>query len=177
MKTTLPSGAATSPQTITAETQLQSFESAMKLFHNRNFQRARELFLEAVGGPERDVAHRAQLHASMCERRLEQPSVELQTADDYYNYGVALLNTRKVAEARTHLEKALELAPDSDHVHYALAAVRALAGDVTEAYEHLRRAIELEPKNRILARQDADIASLGSQPQFQALLYPEKKSW
>ena len=44
-------------------------------------------------------------------------------------------------------------------------------------YENLRRAIELEPRNRIIARQDADFAPLANQPPFDALLYPEKKSW
>jgi tetratricopeptide (TPR) repeat protein len=138
---------------------------------------ARELFLEAAAGPERDVAHRAKLHASMCDRRLDVPSVNLRTAEDYYNYGVALLNTRKVEESRTNLEKALQMAPDTDHIHYALALVYALAGEASSAYEHLRRAIELEPRNRIMARQDGDFSALSGHPQFQALLYPEKKSW
>jgi len=171
------SGAAAVPQSIGAEKQLQNFEAAIKLFHGRRFKEARELFLEAAAGPERDVAHRAQLHASMCDRRLQQTSVTLRTPEDFYNYGVALLNTRKVEEARLHLERALELAPDSDHVHYALALAHALAGELTPAHDHLRRAIELEPRNRIMARQDADFAPLSGQPQFQALLYPEKKSW
>jgi tetratricopeptide (TPR) repeat protein len=171
------SGAAAVPQTISPEKQLRSFESASKLFHSRKFKEARELFLEAADGPERDVAHRAQLHARMCDRRLQQPAVTLRTAEEFYNYGVALLNTRKVDEARSHLHRALELAPDSDHVHYALALAYAHAGDLASAHEHLQRAIALEPKNRIMARQDTDFAPLHGNPQFQALLYPEKKSW
>jgi Tfp pilus assembly protein PilF len=88
-----------------------------------------------------------------------------------------LINTRNVTEARVHLEKALEIAPDADHVHYALALALALGGDPKRAYESLRRAIELEPRNRIIARQDQDFAPLAHQPPFDALLYPEKKSW
>jgi tetratricopeptide (TPR) repeat protein len=171
------SGAAAKAQAVSAEKQLQNFEAASKLFHARKLPEARELFMEAAAGPERDVAHRAKLHASMCDRRLQQPSVNLRTAEDFYNYGVALLNTRKVEESRANLEKALQLAPDTDHIHYALALVQALAGDVAGAHEHLRRAIELEPRNRIMARQDGDFAALSGHPQFQALLYPEKKNW
>jgi tetratricopeptide (TPR) repeat protein len=171
------SGAAAKTQAVSSEKQLQDFEGAIKLFHARKFEEARELFLKAAAGPERDVAHRAKLHASMCDRRLPQPSVNLRTAEDFYNYGVALLNTRKVEESRVNLEKALQLAPDTDHIHYALALVQALAGDVAGAHEHLRRAIELEPRNRIMARQDGDFAALSGHPQFQALLYPEKKNW
>ena len=88
--------------------QRSSFEAAMKLFHARQLREARELFVIAAGGPERDVAQRARVHIAMCDRRLEQSTVNLHTAEDHYNYGVALINTRNVAEARTHLEKALE---------------------------------------------------------------------
>jgi tetratricopeptide (TPR) repeat protein len=157
--------------------QFTSFEAAMKLFHARQFQEARDLFAQAMRGPERDVANRAQLHAAMCDRRLQQATVNLRSPEDYYNYGVALINLRKLAEARAHLEKALEMSPAADHVHYALALAQALAGDVANAQQNLKRAIELEPRNRLIARQDADFAPLANQPPFDALIYPEKKSW
>jgi tetratricopeptide (TPR) repeat protein len=157
--------------------QRSAFEAAVKQFHAQRFQEAKVLFEQAAGGPERDVAQRARLHIAMCERRIGQPPVQLGTAEDYYNYGVALLNARKTAEARAHLEKALEIAPGSDHIHYALALAQALSGDLTNAHENLRRAIELEPRNRVIARQDADFASILTQPPFQALIFPEKKTW
>ena len=157
--------------------QRAAFDAAMKHFHARQFQQARQFFEQAAGGPERDVAQRAQLHIQMCDRRLQQATVQLGSAEDYYNYGVALLNARKVPEARTHLEKALEIAPDSDHIHYALALALALSGEINPAADNLRRAIELEPRNRVIARQDADFAAVVNQPPFQALLFPEKKTW
>jgi Flp pilus assembly protein TadD len=101
----------------------------------------------------------------------------LSSSEDYYNYGVALLNTRKVEEARGHLEKAVVLAPDADHIHYALALAQALSGDLANAHEHLKRAIDLEPRNRILARQDADFAPILNLPAFDSLIHPEKKNW
>jgi len=157
--------------------QLAGFEAAIRLFHKRNFKEARDLFLEVSAGPERDVAQRAHLHVAMCDRRLQHGTVELGSAEDNYNYGVALINSRKVAEARAHLEKALAIAPGSDHIHYALAVAQALSGDLTNAHENLRRAIELDPRNRAMARQDADLGPFAGQPPFHALLYPEKKSW
>lgn len=164
-------------QPSTAARQLSSFEAAMKLFHARQLGEARGLFQTASEGPERDVAQRARLHISMCDRRLQQPTVTLKSAEDYYNYGVALINARNIGEARAHLEKALTMAPGTDHIHYALALAQALSGDSASAYENLRRAIELEPRNRIMARQDADFAPLAHQPPFDVLLYPEKKGW
>jgi len=168
---------ASAPQKQNAQKQLAAFESAMKQFHARHLQQARDLFQQATEGPERDVAQRAQLHIAMCDRRLKQDAPTLRSADDYYNYGIALINTRKLAEARQHLERALEITPGADHIHYALALAQALGGDLPNAHENLRRAIEIEPRNRIMARQDADFAPLANQPPFDALLYPEKKSW
>src|SRR5208283_3018772 len=159
------------------EKQLGSFEAAMKLFHARDLKQARELFLQAAEGPVRDVAHRAQLHAAMCDRRLEQAVPNLRSAEDYYTYGVAQLNARNVGAARAHLEQALQLAPGADHIYYALALAQALGGDLAGAHENMKRAIELEPRNRIMARQDADFAPLANEPPFDVLLYPDRKGW
>ena len=172
------SAAAAAPaQQRNSQSQLSAFEAAMKLFHARDLQQARSLFQRAAEGPERDVAQRAQLHIAMCDRRLQQETVSLGCAEDYYNYAIALMNQRKLGEAREHLQKALETAPRADHIHYALAAAQALGGDIAGAHESLKRAIEIEPRNRILARQDGDFAQVAAQPAFEALLYPEKKNW
>ena len=157
--------------------QLGNFEAAIKLFHARQLKEARDLFQQAVAGPESDVANRARMHIAMCDRRLQQTTVNFDSAEDYYNYGIALINARNLAEARTNLEKALEIAPASDHIHYALALAQALGGDFTHAHDNLKRAIELEPRNRLIARQDADFAPLANQPLLDALIYPEKKGW
>jgi tetratricopeptide (TPR) repeat protein len=173
----IPDGVVAIAQPLNAARQLSSYEAAMKLFHTRKLQEARDLFVIAASGPERDVAQRARLHIAMCDRRLQQVTVSLGSAEEHYNYGVALINSRNIGEARSHLERALQMAPGSDHIHYALALAQALSGDVANAHENLKRAIELEPRNRIMARQDADFAPLANQPPFDALLYPEKKGW
>jgi tetratricopeptide (TPR) repeat protein len=175
-----PSEAApASPQPAmgTPPSQRGSFDAAVKLFHARKWQEARQWFVHASEGPERDVAQRAQLHIAMCDRRLEQAPMNLRSAEDYYNYGVALINTHKAGEARVQLEKALEIAPATEHIHYALALAQALSGDPINAYANLKRAIELEPRNRIIARQDTDFAPLANQPPFDSLLFPERNAW
>ncbi len=164
-------------QPINTQNQLSNFEAAMKLFHARNFKEARHLFANAAEGPERDVAQRARLHIAMCDRRLEKATVSPGTAEECYNYGVAMINARNLAEARVHLQRGLEIAPHADHIHYALALAQALAGDSAAAYDSLKRAIELEPRNRLIARQDADFAPIANQPPLDALLYPDKKGW
>ena len=170
-------GTAAVTQPVKGAAQLSNFEAGMKLFHARNLKEARELFRKAAEGPESDVANRARMHLAMCDQRLQEASVVLGSAEDYYNYGVALLNTRKVVEARRHLEKALAMSPGADHIHYALAAAQALGGDMPGAYENLKRAIELDPRNRLMARQDSDLSHLAHQAPFDILFYPEKKNW
>jgi len=155
--------------------QMDSFQEGMRLFHARQFQQARELFLAAMKGPDRAVSHRAGLHASMCERRLDSPGVVLNTPEDHYNYAVTLINSRDLAAAQKHLRTALDADSGADHVLYALAACQGLAGDLPGAYENLKRAIDLQPRNRLAARQDPDFAALVDQPAFARLLYPDKK--
>ena len=160
-----------------APRQIETYEAAMKLFHARKLKEARELFLTAAAGGERDIAQRCRLHVAMCDRRLQEETVYTGSAEDLYNYGIALINSRKLVEARGHLERALQVAPGADHIHYALALAQGLTGDFGSAFDNLSRAIELDPRNRQLARQDADFAPMASQPAFHALLYPEKKAW
>src|SRR5580692_9299626 len=145
VKTPGPTGVATqtavdgsAPGPI-APSQLGNFESAIKLFHARRFEQARELFAAAMLGPERDIAQRARAHMSMCDRRLQQTGACPSSAEEYYNLGVAMINTRKLLEARDALEKALEMAPNTDHIHYALALAQALSGDFNTASLTLKR--------------------------------------
>ncbi|HWQ55555.1 MAG TPA: hypothetical protein VN442_17850 [Bryobacteraceae bacterium] len=170
------SGTAAVTRTAAAPNQLQCYEAGIRLFHSCRYAEAHELFAKAAAGNDRGIAHRAELHARMCARRLEEPGALPQSAEEHYNYGVALINSRELAAAREHLEAALAMTIDADHVYYALALCYGLAGDLQAAYENLRRAIELQPRNRIQARQDADFAPFAAQAPLDRLLYPEKKS-
>jgi tetratricopeptide (TPR) repeat protein len=160
------------------ETQLQVFERAAKLFRAQHFREAREIFALAAVGSLREVAHNARLHMIMCDRRLEKPSLNLKTLEDYYNYAVERLNARDLGVARSSLEKAIELTrldgDRADHVYYAMGACHALSGDARGAYENLKRAIEIDPRNRVAARQDPDFAGAAHQQPLQQLLHPEK---
>ena len=64
----------------------------------------------------------------------------------------------------------------TDNLKVGITSLRTM-GDRNNADLHLKRAIELEPRNRIVARQDADFAHLATQAPFDSLLYPEKKGW
>lgn len=159
-----------------AKLQYKTFERAIQLLNKRNYREAREMFEKARQGPNLEMASNAQLHVRMCERRLAAPPPEPKTADEHYNYGVALINLRNLEQARKHLGVALNMEPRADHVHYAMAVCQALSGDTAGAYDSLKRAIDLQPRNRMVARQDSDLDAISNQPKFGRLLYPERES-
>ncbi len=157
-----------------AQAQLKSFEQGIKLLHAGKFHEAKPLFAQAAAGPNREMAHNADLHVRMCDRRLEKPALEFRTVEDRYNYAIAMINVRNLPAAVEQLQAALRLDPRADHVHYGLALCRGLSGDLAGAYENLKRAIELNPRNRLAARQDADFSGISNQSPLRELLYPEK---
>lgn len=164
---------AAAPQ-VNAREQTEAFDRAIALFHARQYAAARELFETAASGPGREMAHSARLRAQMCARRTEKHEPELRTPEEHYNYAVALINARKLQEAERHLQHAVVRAPGADHIHYALALCRGLAGDPHGASHHLRRAIEIHSRNRVTARNDPDFASFVRLSPVFELLYPER---
>jgi tetratricopeptide (TPR) repeat protein len=165
-------GAREMPPAMAAEEQADAFERAMRLFHARDYASARNVFETAAKGPVAAMAHTARVHTKMCEMRLNQTQPQFETAEDHYNYAVGLINMRRLADAEKHLCKALELYPNADHLHYALALTRGLQGDFEGAHRHMKRAIDLQPRNRALARNDPDFAELIRRGSLRELLYP-----
>jgi len=154
--------------------QMKQWEQAMQLFGQRKFGLAEARFTEAAGGPAVHIADKARSYAQICARKLSAGDVHFTTADDHFNYGVERLNARDIEVARKHLDQALALQPNAEHILFTLALCCGLAGDAPAACENLRRAIALEPKNKILARQDPEFIALAQQlPALRAVLAPE----
>lgn len=149
--------------------QQKAFENAMEAFHARDFGKAKKLFEEVLQGPNKELLFTAKQHLSMCEQRLRKGPLELESAEDHYNYAVSLMNRRDLDGAQAHLEKALK-SDDADHIHYLLALVLGLRRDIAGAAKHLRRAIEIHPKNRVAAHNDADFAELMQHAEIKELI-------
>jgi tetratricopeptide (TPR) repeat protein len=162
------------PPRAAGPSQMQSFEEGMRLFHARHFLQASEFFLQAARGQDRAVTHRAALHARMCQQRLASGAPVPATPEEHYNYAIALINSRELANAQKHLRAALEAGPTADHVLYAMATCQSLGGELQAAYENLKRAIDLQPRNRLAARQDPDFAAMADHPAFIRLVYPDR---
>jgi tetratricopeptide (TPR) repeat protein len=153
---------------------MERFENALQLFNQNQLPRARAMFERLLTVPSAELAERAKVYVSICDQRLTRATVQLKTADDYYNYAVGLANEGDAAGSEECLQKALKLAPDADHLYYALATTYALRDDVEGALQHLLKAIQLNERNRFQAQHDSDFANLLEDPRFTELLYPEK---
>jgi tetratricopeptide (TPR) repeat protein len=157
------------------EDQVGVFDKAVALLHAGDFAQAEGLFEKAASGPAREVSHAARVHARICAQKTNRAAPMLASAEDHYNYAVALINRRELPAAEKHLLEALELAPSGDYIHYALALTRGLRGEIQQACESLRRAIELDPRNRAQARSDPDFAEFAHQQPVAALLFAGKE--
>jgi len=160
---------------LEAQTQLERFEQAMAAFHARDLKRAAELFALVAQGPAREVALAARSHREMCERRLSRQTPKLETADDHYHYGVALINQRRIADGVAHLRKSLELQPTA-HAHYALSVAHALERRFDDSAQHLAESIRLDPSVRITARNDPDLADFLQEPALRAVLHSDRNT-
>ncbi len=147
----------------------------MAAFHARDLRQAIALFGEAANGPARDIALAARNHQSMCEQRLAQQQPAPKTAEDFYTYGVALINQRRLADGISHLRQSLELDP-AGHTHYALSVAYALERRFEQSAHHLAEAIRLDPTNRVTARNDPDFAEFLPEPALRAVLQADRNS-
>lgn len=154
---------------VEREAALKDFGIAIRYFQKRDFQRASELFEKVATAPVREIADRARVHLSFCERQRYQEK-HPKTAEGCYARGVAALNSRDLDQAREYLNKSDKLVPGQEYVHYALAAVYGLQGDPDHAFNHLEEAIRLRPQNRVQARHDEDFQTLAADPRFSRLL-------
>ncbi|MCU1329745.1 MAG: Tetratricopeptide 2 repeat protein [Bryobacterales bacterium] len=170
-KATVPAPRPAEPPTP-AQVQLQGFERGVRLYSEQRWADAVAALREVASGPAIHVADRARGYLQVCERRLAgAAALQLNTADDHFNYAVERLNARDFEKARHHLASALKMQPKGDHILYTLALSCGLTGDGNGAYENLKRAIEVEPRNRLHARQDSDFAALAERfPELRNLL-------
>ena len=157
--------------------QLKGYEEAVRLFQQQKLHKARQAFEKVAGGISRELGDRAAIHVRICEQRIARATQTApRTAEDHYHHAIAMMNLGNWDDAREHLVKARKIAPKSEFVYYAMAALDCLTGEADSALGHLKTAIELRPENRYHARNDEDFAFLQEDPRFTELLYPEREA-
>lgn len=166
--------AAASQARAALQSQMKAWEDGVRQFSLKKFSAAQAHFQEAASGPAAHIADKARSYAQICERRMGGPALELKTAEEHFTYGVERLNARDIDTARKHLDRALVLDPNAEHILFTLALCCGLGGDGHGACENLKRAIAIEPRNKVLARQDPEFLVLAQQmPDLRALLAVE----
>ncbi|MGH9415845.1 MAG: tetratricopeptide repeat protein [Terriglobales bacterium] len=151
---------------------LESYASAMKLFGQQKFERAKPLLEKVCASPYRELAERASQHLNVCNGKL-QPAGKPANPEEYYHQAVVKMNAAQYQEAEDLLNKALKSGVKGAHVAYALACLRAQTNDTEAALFHLKEAIKSDGHCRVLARQDHDFEPLMEDPRFTEILYPE----
>jgi uncharacterized Ntn-hydrolase superfamily protein len=90
-----------------------------------------------------------------------------------WNEAWTLFTQKKFAEALPLMERTAKLAPENGEVFYDLGVIRLAAGDSTGALSALATSFSLNPKLKIQAAKDSDLAALRDNPEFQRLIKTE----
>jgi tetratricopeptide (TPR) repeat protein len=151
---------------------LAVYEAGVRALQRHDFEAGAEGFRGVIQRypDERELVERARLYLQVCEREKARRPATPQTASEWVYAATVALNAGDQESALSHLGRALEKAPDSDHAHYIMAVALADKGDPSAALRHLQRAISLNPDNRSTALQDPDLSALRSLDAFQDVL-------
>ena len=152
---------------------LEDFRRAHQLFVRGRFAEAAasfRLIIERFPGVA-EVTARSRTYLAIAETRLTRQQAQPISDDAIYDRGVVELNRGNYTAAQDMFERALQQDGRAAHVHYGLAAVRARLGSRDSALESLERAIELQPSLRVRASQDADLASLRGEADFERVVF------
>lgn len=140
---------------------------AAELFNERRFGTAKRYLVRAAKGPDLGLAHRARVFLKICEeKKVARFKVHLETAADYYNYAVKLINDRDHEQALAVASKGLIRHPGHADLLYAKAVSKVALGEIVGAVRPLRQAIELDPRLRLVARRDPDLKAMLSNVLF-----------
>lgn len=145
----------------TVQAQQKVYAEGVDLLNLRKYSQAATRFGKAADGPNTALVHSASIYLRICRQRMENET-QPKTAEDRYNAAIALINDRRLDEAKRLLGLAVKQEPKGAHVHYALAVASTLSGEVADGVDSLSRAIELDPQSRVLALGDSDLAELRS---------------
>jgi uncharacterized Ntn-hydrolase superfamily protein len=86
-----------------------------------------------------------------------------------WNDAWTLFTEEKYAEALPPMQRAADLAPQYGEVHYDLACIRLANGDKDGALKALKMALRLNPKMKVQAGTDDDLAGLRGTEEFDIL--------
>ncbi len=151
---------------------LAVYEAGVRALQRHDFAAGAEGFRNVIQRypEERELVERARLYLQVCEREKARRQPTPQTASEWVYAATVALNAGDQNLALSHLNRALEKSPDSDHAHYIMAVALTDKGDSAAALRHLEQAIALNPDNRSNAIQDPDLSALRNLDAFREAL-------
>lgn len=153
--------------------QVERFSNALELFQEGKYGSAARVLRQVQAGPDTALGHRARIYLEICGKKRAAKRPKLESADDYYNYAVELVNDRRLDDAFRAIKKGLTKAPDLADLHYLKAVVKVLANEPRSAYQPLKKAIALAPEIRIQAQRDPDLRSVLRSKRFYSLVFED----
>ena len=157
-----------------------SYEEALRLLHDRKYEKAKTLLQKLVGSASDQLELLARINEllKVCEKRLADKEVSNLKPDALVDRAVMLHNKGQYEEALHLFEQAAKAGKSGgvqDYAHYGMAATEAARGNTDKAIQHLKKAIELKNELRFMARSDPDFAGLAENTEFRELVRsPEK---
>lgn len=150
---------------------LLAYNQAMKAFRKGDFVKAADLLktFAKKHASEKELKDRALIHLAICEARQKKEKVQLDTADDYYQYSVFKINQGEYKEALKLLEKALQKKPKEGKIFYLMADAYCLMGKKKECLEQLKKAIQVDKFYSILAQNEADFEPFREDKKFKLI--------
>lgn len=132
-----------------------SYEQALSLYGEGDFEASREMALELLAGSPRDpsllrLAGKAGVelgHDDAVSLLQQAAEADADNADGWRDLADALLAEGKTADARAALERAVERRPDDAELLADLAHVVNACGDTDEAISQLEHVLELDFNN------------------------------
>jgi Flp pilus assembly protein TadD len=95
-------------------------------------------------------------------------------ADAYSNRAVAYMQQKKFNKAQEDLKRALELNPNSASIHYNMASLYSLKGDVDLALDEINASLSRGFSDYDALRKDPDLDNVRRHPEFRKILEKHK---
>lgn len=160
---------------------LQLYEQGLKLYYQRHFPQAIDLFNEAITiDPQCYEALNSKGAALAFQGNYDQGLALIQQALDLnpsyvygnFNRGLAFELAGRWDEAIKAYQKTLQLDNRDTWSYYGIASIYGRQGNIDKVLEFLKPAIALDPDVKEVAREENDFAPVRGNPSFQDLIRP-----
>ena len=150
---------------------LNAYSQGIKAFRKGDCVKAKELFLAFLEkyGKEKELADRAHIYISLCEKRQKKETMSLKTFKDYFEYAVYKYNQKDHSQAIKLLEQAKTKKPNEGKVSYLMALTYCQMGEAKKCLDHLMDAVHKDNFFSILAQNESGFEPLWEDKKFRVI--------